>query len=88
MNRVKAEDTWARVSAKRYGSRLDGNEARIEALCISPSSSSSLSLSFALSLRASLYGSLHNRMNSHCIIVASFVPFDYLGTIQSCARTS
>lgn len=30
MNRVKAGDAWARVSTKRYGSRLDGNEARIE----------------------------------------------------------
>lgn len=28
MNRVKAGDAWARVFTKRYGSRLDGNEAR------------------------------------------------------------
>lgn len=34
MNRVKAGDTWARVSTKRYGSRLDGNEARIESLLL------------------------------------------------------
>lgn len=32
MNRVKAGDAWARVSTKRYGFRLDGNEARIEIL--------------------------------------------------------
>lgn len=32
MNRMKAGDAWARVSTKRYGSRLDGNEARIEIL--------------------------------------------------------
>lgn len=37
MNRVKAGDAWARVSTKRYGSRLDGNEARIETLLPSPS---------------------------------------------------
>lgn len=37
MNRVKAGDAWARVSTKRYGSRLDGNEARIEILSVSPS---------------------------------------------------
>lgn len=36
MNRVKAGDAWARVSTKRYGSRLDGNEARIEPLSLSP----------------------------------------------------
>lgn len=36
MNRVKAGDAWARVSTKRYGSRLDGNEARIETLLPSP----------------------------------------------------
>lgn len=35
MNRVKAGDAWARVSTKRYGSRLDGNEARIEILSVS-----------------------------------------------------
>lgn len=37
MNRVKAGDAWARVSTKRYGSRLDGNEARIEILSVSAS---------------------------------------------------
>lgn len=37
MNRVKAGDAWARVSTKRYGSRLDGNEARIETLLLPPS---------------------------------------------------
>lgn len=43
MNRVKAGDAWARVSTKRYGSRLDGNEARIEILSVSASLFLSLS---------------------------------------------
>lgn len=49
MNRVKAGDAWARVSTKRYGFRLDGNEARIEILSISPS----LFLSTSLCLSSS-----------------------------------
>lgn len=40
MNRVKAGDAWARVSTKRYGSRLDGNEARIEPPSLSSSTRS------------------------------------------------
>lgn len=111
MNRVKAGDAWARVSTKRYGSRLDGNEARIEILSVSPSlflSSSRLLFVFlpppppslspllsllfvhivSLSLARPLFTPLCGPMNPRGIIVTSFVPFDYLGTIQLCAKTS
>lgn len=81
-----------RVSTKRYSSRLDGNEARIEIL--SSSLSFSLCLAFSLvvpassflslSVSRSLFTPLYGPMNSRGIIVASFVPFDYLGTIQAC----
>lgn len=47
MNRVKAGDAWARVSTKRYGSRLDGNEARIETPSLPPSLPSSVFLALA-----------------------------------------
>lgn len=49
MNRVKAGDAWARVSTKRYGSRLDGNEARIEILSVSASPLSLFLVSLCLS---------------------------------------
>lgn len=53
MNRVKAGDAWARVFTKRYGSRLDGNEARIEilshSLAVTLFSSPSLPLPLPLS---------------------------------------
>jgi len=80
MNRTRAGDAWARVSAERYGFRLDGDEARIEI--------SSLSLSLSLlhvhiivpSLVISL--DLSQRPSVVPRIVASFVPFDYLGTMR------
>jgi len=82
MNRMRAGDAWARVSAERYGFRLDGDEARIEI--------SSLSLSLFLSLS---FLHVHTKcLPRHLcrpvpapfcgITVASFVPFDYLDTMR------
>lgn len=65
-------------------------------LCLSssppPSLSPLLSLLFvhivSLSLARPLFTPLCGPMNPRGIIVTSFVPFDYLGTIQLCAKTS
>lgn len=79
MNRVKAGDAWARVSTKRYGSRLDGNEARIEILSVSaslflslsrflfvfPPSYLSVSLSLSSSYATSLSTSLYVSLRSY-----------------------
>lgn len=49
---------------------------------------SSLSLSLFRPLSRPLFTPLCGPMNPRGIIVTSFVPFDYLGTIQLCAKTS
>lgn len=93
MNRVKARDAWARVSTKRYGFRLDGNEARIE--IVFPSFPLSLSRTFSLVVPSIfvlpacvISRGFSSTRDSPRIIIASFVPFDYLGTMESCATTS
>lgn len=87
----QGEDTWTRVSTKRYGSpfRRQWGENREH---LSPSISFSLTFIRIILPSGSpsrlLFTSLYGLVNPRGIIIARFVPFDYLGTIQSYAATS
>ena len=68
MNRVKAGDAWARVSTKRYSSRLDGNEARIESLASALSLRRSLFHRFLRPRRFSVYASENRSLQLFAIL--------------------